>query len=115
MVEPVQPGDRGLRRGALTGPLLAAPATIWLLAAFAAPLGIVTLLAFQEYADPFAPLALLPSGAQFQTILADIFYLRVVGETLALSAGVTALSVLLGYPVALWLARMPARCIAGDA
>ncbi|KAA2235679.1 ABC transporter permease subunit [Salinarimonas soli] len=98
-----------MRAPRLIGPVLAAPVTLWLLLAFAAPLSVVVLLSLQEFADPFAPLSLVPSGAQFQTIFDDSFYLRVVGETLALAAGVTALTVILGYPLALWLARMPAR------
>ena len=94
---------------ARAGPALAAPATAWLLATFAAPFGVVILLSLQPHADPFAPLFTQPSAAQFRAILTDSFYLRVILETLALGAGVTLLAVLLGYPVALWLARMPAR------
>jgi len=93
----------------VTGPLLAAPITLWLLATFAAPLIVVVLLGFQELADPFAPLSLDLSAEQFRTVFGDPFYLRVIGETLALSAGVTALTVLLGYPLALWLVRLPPR------
>jgi putative spermidine/putrescine transport system permease protein len=89
--------------------VLAAPVTLWLLLTFAAPLVTVVLLSLQATADPFAPLSLVPSAAQFITILTDPFYLRVVLETLALGLGVTALSVVLAYPLALWLARMPLR------
>jgi putative spermidine/putrescine transport system permease protein len=91
------------------GPALAAPVTLWLVAAFAAPFGVVVLLSLQELADPFATLSLEPSLAQFVTIFGDPFYLRVVGETVLLGLGVTALTVALGYPLALWLARMPVR------
>lgn len=100
---------RGGRLAPLLGPALAAPVTLWLLLAFAAPFGAVVLLALHEVPDPFGPLLQPPSLAQFRTILADGFYLRVIGETLALGAGVTALTVLLGYPLALWLVRLPAR------
>lgn len=93
----------------LIGPALAAPVTLWLLATFAVPLAVVVVLSFQEFPDPFAPLSLNPSGAQFATIFGDAFYLRVVGETLGLGALVTLLTVLLGYPLALWLVRLPAR------
>lgn len=91
------------------GPALAAPATVWVLATFAAPFGVLILLSLQAQADPFAPLFTQPSTAQFRAILTDSFYLRVILQTLALGAGVTLLAVLLGYPVALWLARMPVR------
>ena len=91
------------------GLALAAPVTFWLLAAFAAPLAAVVLLSLQEAADPFGPLLQAPSLAQYAALVADPFYLRVVGETLLLGAGVTALTVLLGFPLALWLVRLPAR------
>ncbi|WP_342364024.1 ABC transporter permease subunit [Terrarubrum flagellatum] len=107
------PGAGSLRSAGvsqrLLGLLLAAPATLWLLGAFAAPLLAVVLLALHEDADPFGPLWQAPSAAQFLTIASDPFYLRLVGETLALGAGVTLLSALLGYPLALWLTRLPAR------
>lgn len=91
------------------GPALAAPATVWLLATFAAPFGVVVLLSLQPHADPFGPLFTAPSAAQFRAVFTDLFYLRVILETLALGALVTLLAVVLGYPVALWLARMPVR------
>lgn len=96
-----------LRR--LVGPALAAPVTIWLAITFAAPFAVVVLLSLQEFADPFGPIVQAPSGAQFAAIFGDLFYLRVIGETLALGAGVTLITVLLGYPLALWLTRLPAR------
>ncbi|WP_293854705.1 ABC transporter permease subunit [uncultured Alsobacter sp.] len=99
------PGD--LRR--LAGPLLALPVTAWLLLAFAAPFVTVLLLSLHEVSDPFGDLLQPPSLEQFRTLFQDTFYLRVVGETLALAAGVTLLSALLGYPLALWLARLPVR------
>ncbi len=103
------PRGRRVPLAQLWGPALAAPASLWLLLAFAAPLAVVVLLSWQEFADPFAPLELRPSVAQFQAILGDPFYLGVIVETLALGAGVTVLTVVLGYPLALWLARMPVR------
>ncbi len=106
---PGLPGPPRLRSTRFIGPALAAPVTLWLLFAFAAPLAVVVLLSLQEFADPFAPLSLSPSAAQFETVVSDTFYLRVIGETLALGAGVTLLTVVLGYPLALWLARMPPR------
>ncbi|MEJ1158367.1 ABC transporter permease subunit [Prosthecomicrobium sp. N25] len=93
----------------LAGPALAAPVTLWLLATFAAPFLVVVLLSWQEFADPFAELSLVPDATQFRTLLGDPFYIRVILETLALGAGVTLLTVLLGFPVALWLVRLPAR------
>lgn len=91
------------------GQILAAPVTLWLLAAFAAPLAVVVLLSLHEYADPFGPLLLPPSLAQFQLVLGDGFYVNVLVETLLLGAGVTLLSAILGFPLALWLVRVPSK------
>jgi putative spermidine/putrescine transport system permease protein len=88
---------------------LAAPYALWLLAAFAAPLGAVALLSVQESSEIFAPLSLVPSSIQFQEVLGDGFYFRTFWETLALGGGVTLASAVLGYPLALWLTRLPAR------
>jgi ABC-type spermidine/putrescine transport system permease subunit I len=131
MVQPLQPRDRGLSSSQsslpaalaagnkspvpagdlrrVAGPVLALPVTAWLLLAFAAPFVTVVLLSLHEVSDPFGDLLQPPSLEQFRTLVQDRFYLRVVGETLGLAAGVTLLSALLGYPLALWLARLPVR------
>ncbi len=89
--------------------LLALPYGVWLLAAFAAPLGAVMLLSVQESSEMFAPLSLLPSGAQYAELVGDPFYRRVFLNTLLLGAGVAAASAILGYPLALWLTRLSPR------
>lgn len=91
------------------GPILAAPVTVWMLATFAAPLAVVVLLSLHEVADPFAPVLQRPSLAQFAEIAADPFYFRVLLETSLLGLAVTALTAILGYPLAHWLVRMPAK------
>jgi putative spermidine/putrescine transport system permease protein len=91
------------------GPALAAPATLWLLAAFAAPLIVVVLLALQADSDPFAPLLAAPSTAQFRMIFDDGFYLSVVLKTLGLAAGVCVVTTLLAYPLALWIVSLAPR------
>jgi putative spermidine/putrescine transport system permease protein len=93
----------------LIGPLLASPITLWLLVTFAAPFGAVTLLSLHDFPDPFGPILQPPALTQFRTILGDAFYIRVIVETLLLGAAVTALTVLLGYPLALWLTRLPVK------
>jgi len=92
-----------------TGPLLAFPVTFWLLLTFAAPFAVLTLLSLHEYPDPFGPIIQPPSAAQFNSIFGDEFLVRIIVETLLLGAGVTALTVLLGYPLALWLVRLPLK------
>ncbi len=111
MVEPLQPRDCWLTSflSRFFGPALAAPATLWLALTFAAPLAVVVLLSMHEFPDPFGDLLQRPSPAQFSTILGDGFYLRVLVETILLGIGVTALTVILGYPLALWLARLPVK------
>lgn len=92
-----------------SGAALAAPATLWLVAAFAVPLGIVVVLSLQPGSDPFVKLALSPSLEQFAAIFADPFYLSVLLKTTLLAAGVCVVTSLLGYPLALWILSLPAR------
>jgi putative spermidine/putrescine transport system permease protein len=89
--------------------VLAAPATIWLLAAFVAPFLIVALLSIQPGSDPFAPLVSSFSGEQFEEIFADEFYLSVLFKTGALALGVSAVTTVLGYPLALWIVSLAPR------
>jgi len=93
----------------LLGPILAFPVTFWLLLTFAAAFAVLTLLSLHEYPDPFGPVLQPPSIAQFASIFGDAFLVRVIIETALLGAGVTALTVLLGYPLALWLVRLPVK------
>jgi len=104
-------GEGGQRRraaGAASG-LLSLPYALWLLAAFAAPLGAVALLSVQESSEMFAPLSLTPSAAQYAELTGDPFYRRVFLNTLVLGASVAAACAILGYPLALWLTRLPPR------
>jgi putative spermidine/putrescine transport system permease protein len=89
--------------------LLALPYAVWLLAAFAAPMGAVALLSMQESSEMFAPLSLIPSAAQYEELVGDAFYRRVFTNTLLLGGGVALACAVLGYPLALWLTRLPAR------
>lgn len=91
------------------GPALAAPATLWLLCAFAAPFAVVVLLSVQPGSDPFVPIGLSPSIEQFAAIFTDAFYFSVLLKTTLLAIGVAAVTTLLGYPFALWILSMPAR------
>jgi putative spermidine/putrescine transport system permease protein len=88
---------------------LAAPYVLWLLAAFAAPLGAVLLLSVQDSGEIFAPLSLVPSATQYQEILGDAFFRRLLLNTTLLGLGVAAAATLLGYPMALWLTRLSPR------
>jgi putative spermidine/putrescine transport system permease protein len=89
--------------------LLALPYLLWLLAAFAAPLGAVALLSVQESSEMFAPLSLWPSAAQYEEILLDAFFQRLLLNTMLLGLAVAGVSALLAYPLALWLTRLSPR------
>ncbi len=89
--------------------LLALPYGFWLLLAFAAPMGAVALLSFQESSELFAPLELIPSGAQYAEITGDAFMRRLFANTMLLGASVAVACAILGYPLALWLTRLPPR------
>lgn len=102
--------DSGRGAGhALLGPALAAPATLWLLLAFAAPVVVVLLLSFQPEGDAFAPLTLVPSLDQYKAIFADPFYARTLLKTTLLALGVCLASVVLAYPLALWIVSLKAK------
>jgi putative spermidine/putrescine transport system permease protein len=47
--------------------------------------------------------------ARYMRLLSDPFYLGAIGQTLALSAGVTVICILVGYPVAYYLVRHGGR------
>ena len=91
------------------GPVLSLPVTGWLLLAFAAPMGVVVLLSLHEFPSPFGPVFQKPSLIQYTTILSDPFYLSIFAETVGLGLAVTAVSAILGYPLAHFLARMPPK------
>lgn len=91
------------------GPALAAPATLWLLGAFAAPVLVVLLLSFQSAADPLAPLSWVPSLNQYRAIFADPYYARVLVDTTLLACGVCFASVVMAYPLALFIRSLDAR------
>jgi putative spermidine/putrescine transport system permease protein len=93
-----------------TGALLLGPIAAWMAAAFALPLAVVVLLSLQPASDDvFAPLTLVPSADQYAAVLLDAYTLKVLLDTVLLGVAVTAASVVLAYPIALWLVRLPPR------
>ena len=83
------PADRGRRRAAAGAIVLSGPATLLLLALFAAPL--LRLLALSVAGG---------SLAAYERVLTNELYLRVIFETFKIAAIVTLLTLALGYPVA---------------
>lgn len=89
------------------GPVLSAPATLWLLLAFLAPFLVVLVLAFQPEGEAFAPITTNLSLAQLRLIFDDPYYAGVFAKTIGLSAGVCAATTALAYPLACWIASLP--------
>ena len=83
------PADRARRRAAAGAIVLSGPATLLLLALFAAPL--LRLLALSVAGG---------SLAAYERVLTNELYLRVIFETFKIAAIVTLLTLALGYPVA---------------
>ncbi len=84
------------------------PLLVLLLAFFVLPFGVMLYQSF------FLSLLQAPAGspptlANYAKVFGDFFYLRVLLQTLALGVAVTALTLVLGYPVAYFLARAVAR------
>ena len=92
----------------LTGLALAAPATLWLLLAFAAPLVVVVIMSLQGDSDPLAPLTAHLSLAQYATLFTDPYYVSIMLRTTGLAVAVCAAVTVLAYPTALWILSVKA-------
>ncbi len=91
-----------------SGWALLAPALLLLLAAFVLPVGMMVPMSFR----PYVPLVGITDGftARYYTrLLTDSYYLEIIGRTLALGFTVTFSTLVIGYPVAFFLARTPSR------
>jgi putative spermidine/putrescine transport system permease protein len=84
------------------------PLLVLLLAFFVLPFGVMA------YQSLFLSLLQAPAGspptlANYTKMVGDVFYLKVLLQTLALGVVVTALTLVTGYPVAYFLARTRSR------
>jgi putative spermidine/putrescine transport system permease protein len=84
------------------------PVLIFLLAFFVLPFGVMF------YESLFLSPLLAPENpgatlANYAKLFGDLFYLKIVLQTLALGAAVTLLALVVGYPVAYLLARARSR------
>jgi putative spermidine/putrescine transport system permease protein len=86
---------------------LALPALGVTLAFFAVPLVVLLAYSFMGYAR--GEVVREATLAQYQALLGDAFYLRIIGRTLLIAAATTLLCVLLGYPVAWHIVRARPR------
>lgn len=87
---------------------LLAPALLLLLVAFVAPVGMMVPTSLR----PYVPLVGITGGVTVQhyvKLLTDSYYLEIIGRTLALGLTVTCSTLIVGYPVAFFLARTRSR------
>ena len=90
------------------GGLLLAPSVVLLVLAFAIPVGMLVPTSFR----PYVPLVGITSGftvRYYTKLVTDSYYLEIIGRTLGLGLTVTALTLVIGYPVAFFLARTRSR------
>ena len=89
-----------------------APVWAWLLLFVAAPVVIVTALSFSTSISgvpPYSPLLQDPDPANYALLTSDDFYLDAALKSLAVAGVSSAFCLLLGYPMALAIARAPGR------
>jgi len=87
---------------------LLAPALLLLLAVFVLPVGMMVPMSVR----PYVPLVGITDGftvRYYTRLLTDSYYLEIIGRTLALGFTVTLSTLVIGYPVAFFLARTPSR------
>ena len=87
---------------------LLAPVLLLLLAAFVLPVALMVPTSVR----PYVPLVGITGGftaRHYVKLLTDSYYLEIIGRTLALGLTVTSATLVIGYPVAFFLARTPSR------
>ena len=87
---------------------LLVPALLLLLAAFVLPVGMMVPMSFR----PYVPLVGITDGftvRYYTRLLTDSYYLEIIGRTLALGFTVTLSTLVIGCPVAFFLARTRSR------
>ena len=88
--------------------LLLLPSLTLLLVAFLIPVGLMVPTSFR----PYVPLVGITGGfttGHYVKLVTDLYYLEIIARTLALGLTVTLLTLVIGYPVALFLARTTSR------
>ena len=86
-----------------------APVWVWLVLLLAVPVGIVLAISLAGTADAVPPFALGFSFESFRSILTDALYRDALFLSLGVAGVSTAWCLLLGYPMALAIARAPER------
>ncbi len=89
-----------------------APVWAWLLLFVATPVLIVAALSFSTSVPgvpPYTPLLQSPDPANYAVLTEDFFYARAALKSLAVASVASALCLLIGYPMALAIARASSR------
>ncbi len=87
---------------------LLAPSLVLLLVGFLVPVGMMVPTSVR----PYVPLVGITGGftaRHYLKLVTDAYYLEIIGRTLVLGLTVTLLTLLIGYPVAFFLARSESR------
>ncbi|MCI0546282.1 MAG: ABC transporter permease [Candidatus Rokubacteria bacterium] len=87
---------------------LLAPALVLLAVAFVVPVGMMVPTSFRPYV-PLVGITGGLTGVHYLKLVTDLYYLEIIARTLALGLTVTLLTLVIGYPVAFFLARSRSR------
>jgi spermidine/putrescine transport system permease protein len=91
------------RLAKLPAPLLLAPAAFWYLAFFVVPIGFIATFSFLTSAD-FGGISYQFSLENYQRLAQSTVFLKVFVNTIWMAAGGTVLCLLIGFPLAYFLA-----------
>ena len=92
----------------LPAPLLLAPAAFWYSAFFVVPIGFIAVFSFLTSAD-FGGISYQLSLENYQRLAQSTVFLRVFANTLWMAAGGTVLCLVIGFPLAYFLATRAGR------
>ena len=96
------------RTGGLRAPVLLAPAGLWYLAFFVVPLGFILVFSFLTSAD-YGGVEFRFSLENYRQLASATIFLRIFLNTLLMALSGTLLCLLVGYPLAYFLATRPGR------
>lgn len=96
------------RRRPVGGLLLASPLMTLFTVVFAIPVGLLVWVSLWRH-DPASFSSTAPTLENYVRLLGDSFYLRILGRTLLLGVVTTVATLLVAYPMALVLIRVPPR------
>jgi putative spermidine/putrescine transport system permease protein len=87
---------------------LLTPALALLFVAFVLPVGLMVPTSFRNYI-PLVGITSEVTARHYVRLLTDAYYLEIIGRTLALGLTVTCSTLVIGYPLAFFLARTRSR------